>query len=111
MEIKKAKDEADQVEGRENFDYTVERKRKKASTIVEEPESPTKEPKNYEKYGYKIEPEVLEWVKERLENLLLMFDESKHWNKNLEEAVQKLILLDGSPKLFIWVADDKVYFE
>lgn len=32
-----------------------------------------------------------------------MFDESKHWIKPLEEAVRKLVLLDGSPKLFIWI--------
>lgn len=39
-----------------------------------------------------------------------MFDESKHWVKPLEEAVRKLILLDGSPKLYVWVIDDKVDF-
>lgn len=32
-----------------------------------------------------------------------MFDDSKHWSKPLEEAVKKLILLDGSPKLYVWV--------
>ena len=31
MEIKKEQDQANQVEGREEFDYTVPRKRKKAT--------------------------------------------------------------------------------
>jgi hypothetical protein len=40
-----------------------------------------------------------------------MFDESKHWTKPFEEAVQKLVLLEGSNKLFVWIEDDKVCFE
>lgn len=40
-----------------------------------------------------------------------MFDESKHWTKPLEEAVKKLVLLDGTPRLFIWIDGDKVHFE
>lgn len=53
MEEKKAKDEADQVEGRENFNYTVERKRKKAQLSSSKVES-NKELKDHEKYGYVV---------------------------------------------------------
>lgn len=42
------------------------------------PDSPEKE---HEKYGYVVEPEVLEWIKEKIESNLLMFDETKHWTK------------------------------
>ena len=56
MEEKKAKDQADQVEGRDKFTYTVERRRKKTNTKVSEHESPTREKKNHEKYGYTAEP-------------------------------------------------------
>lgn len=36
MEEKKAQDEANQVEGRESFDYTVAKKRKKQPKMEEE---------------------------------------------------------------------------
>ena len=32
-----------------------------------------------------------------------MFDETKHWTKPFEEAVRKVLLLDGTNKLFVWI--------
>lgn len=64
MEQKKEKDEAEQVEGRENFDYTVQRRRKKVKTIkASDQEENNVDLKALEKSGPKAEPEVLEWIK------------------------------------------------
>lgn len=54
---------------------------------------------------------MLDWIKERLEKKLLMFDETKHWTKALEEAVRRVLLLDGTNKIFVWIDDDVVFFK
>ena len=46
-----------------------------------------------EEHGYIVEPKVLEWIKEKIESILLMFDETKHWSKSLEDAIKQLVLL------------------
>ncbi len=58
----------------------------------------------------KVEPEVINWIKEKLESTLLMFDEAKHWNKELETIIKNIILLREEPKLFVWIEKDKLYF-
>lgn len=40
-----------------------------------------------------------------------MFDEGKHWIKTFEEAVRKVILLDGTNKLFAWIENDEIFFK
>ena len=108
MELKKEQDEAAQVEGRENFDYTVPKRRKKANpsqTALEN--SP---PKLVKKDT--ISPDLLEWVKEQIERSINMFDSSKHWTGGLEQEVKRLCLLDEfGLKLFIWISEDQVFFD
>lgn len=104
MELKKEQDEANQVEGREAFDYSVPRRRKKPTTIEV---MPVGEPEKQEV----VEPEVIEWIKERVESSLKTFDENKHWNKTLEEAIRKLCLAENlCSKLFVWIESEEVRF-
>lgn len=52
----------------------------------------------------KVNHEVLDWLKEKIELHLKMFDESKHWTKPLEEALKKLVLQEPAcSKIFIWL--------
>lgn len=32
-----------------------------------------------------------------------MFDEAKHWNRELENVIRNIILLKEDPKLFVWI--------
>ena len=108
MDRKKEEDEANQVQGRENFDYTVQKKRKRLnrSQINLDGISEQKEEKKNE-----IDHEVLDWIKEKIESSVKMFDESKHWTKPLEEAVKKLCLLESMcSRLFVWISNDETIF-
>ena len=59
MALKKEQDEANQVEGRENFDYSVPRRRKKQLISEQAIEnSPPKLPKKDT-----IDSDLLEWIK------------------------------------------------
>jgi hypothetical protein len=41
-----------------------------------------------------------------------MFDTAKHWTSELEEEVKRLCLLDDMGlKLFVWINEDKVFYD
>lgn len=48
-----------------------------------------------------LDPQLIEWVKEKLETLS-GFDEAKHWNPELEESVKQLLTEPSTTKLFMW---------
>jgi hypothetical protein len=58
-----------------------------------------------------VDHEVVDWIKEKIESSIKMFDESKHWTKPLEDAVKKLCLLESMcSKLFVWISNDETRF-
>ena len=67
MEAKKEQDEANQVEGREEFDYTVSRRRKKVSPPPPVVEAPPSEPDKQA-----VDKEVIEWIKDHVESSVKM---------------------------------------
>lgn len=107
MQTKKQEDEANLVEGRETFDYSVPHKRKKQLVSEHTIEnSPPKLLKNDT-----IDADLLEWIKERVENSINMFDTVKHWTSALEEEVKRLCLLEeGGLRLFVWVEGETVKY-
>lgn len=94
-EVRKKQDEENKVEGRENIDYSVPRRRKKPK-----PEESLETEKH-------LDPLLVEWVKEKLETLG-GFDENKHWNEKVEEAINQLLTDPTITKLFLWTSGDHV---
>lgn len=41
-----------------------------------------------------IDPDLIEWIKERVESSINMFDAMKHWTPSLEDEVKRLCLLE-----------------
>ena len=39
-----------------------------------------------------------------------MFDEAKHWGRDIENTIRRIILLKDDPKLFVWIENDKLYY-
>ena len=108
MAEKKEADETNQVEGRENFDYTVPNKRKKVCASETELNHPSLKLTKKET----INSELLEWIKDQIERSINMFDSTKHWTPNLEKEVKKLCLVETiGLKLFVWVNQDQVFFD
>jgi dynein heavy chain len=58
-----------------------------------------------------VDHEVIDWIKEKVESAVKMFDESKHWTKPLEDAVKSLCLAEiMCSKLFVWICEDETKF-
>ena len=58
-----------------------------------------------------IDQEVIDWIKEKLEASLKLFDEHKHWTKPLEEAVKDICLISNDNfKLFVWLQGEDVHW-
>ena len=41
-----------------------------------------------------IDPDLIEWIKERVESSINMFDAMKHWTPSLEDEVKRLCILE-----------------
>lgn len=53
----------------------------------------------------------MEWIKEKVESSITMFDSNKHWNGALEEEVKRLCILEEAGlMLFISIEKDAVKF-